>query len=180
MRELEEDPRVLYYTGVGPAVPEAGPGPAYPWNAVQPLTDSTAMVETPGNLREGDRAYQAYAVERMRNVRSDPDVPCDSLVAREAVAAGAFSDGWLVSRVLFGAPPYPPLDELPLAHADGHLPALLAAFGDRQLGGCGAAWREANARAVEAYLAWREEAFPEAPAPPEGETADARPEDDPL
>lgn len=158
-RDLEEDPSILYYTGVGrPASPER-PEPALPWNAVEVLTDSTAAVETPGNLREADRAYSAYAVVRMRNVRSDQDVSCDSLVAREVAAVEAFVDGWLVSRALFGAPPFAALDRLAAARQAGHLPALTVAAENRQVEGCLDAWSGRHEDALRAYRAWREEAF---------------------
>lgn len=158
-RDLEEDPRILYYTGTGPAVPAAEPAAALPWNAVEVLTDSTATIRTPGNLREADRAYANYAVLRMRRVRMDPDVPCDSLVRREVEAVSGFVDGWVVTRTLFGGPPYAPLDELVFARREGLLPGLIADAGDPQLGGCLEVWSEANPAAIEAYRRWRREAF---------------------
>lgn len=158
-RDLEEDPSVLYYTGVGRPASADKPRSAFPWNAVEVLTDSTAAVETPGNLREADRAYYAYAVIRMRNVRSDPDVSCDSLVAREVAAVEGFVDGWLVARALFGAPSFAPLDALAAARQAGHLPALTVAAGNRQVEGCLRAWAGTHEDALEAYRAWRAEAF---------------------
>lgn len=163
-RDLEEDPSVLYYTGVGRPASAQTPRSAFPWNAVEVLTDSTAAVETPGNLREADRAYYAYAVIRMRNVRSDPDVGCDSLIAREVAAVEAFVDGWLVARALFGAPPFAPLDAVAAARQAGHLPALTVAAGNRQVEGCLETWSAGHEDALRAFRAWRAEAFPGADA----------------
>ncbi|MFQ5689637.1 MAG: hypothetical protein ACE5HQ_05130 [Gemmatimonadota bacterium] len=157
--ELDTDPRVLYFTGVGDAVTEDAPEQALPWNAVSVVTDSTAAIQTPGNLREGARAYSNYAVMRMGFVRGDPDVSCDSLMAEEVAAVEAFADGWVVSRTLFGGLEYGPLDEIAFARADHQLPGLIADRDDRQLGGCLAVWRRKNQVAVEAYRAWRRDRF---------------------
>jgi len=159
--DLQEDPRVLYSLGFGPRVEASVPRAAYPWNAVIPQSDSTVDVIMPGNLREADRAYQNYAVMRMRIVRStDPDDPCDALVEREETVLSSFVDGWVLARTLFGGPPFAPLDELAFARGAGHLGALLAAYRDASVGACAAAWAEAHPDAIEAYEAWRTEAFP--------------------
>lgn len=164
--DLVEDPRVLYILGFGPPVSADAPGPAYPWNAVSPTSDSTVDVVTPGNLREADRAYHNYAVMRMREVRSeDPDDPCDALVVREEAVLSSFVDGWVLARTLFGGPGFAPLDELAFARAAGHLRPLLAARGDAAVGACAAAWAEANPGAVGAYEDWRADAFRELAAP---------------
>lgn len=166
--DLVEDPRVLYILGFGPPASADAPGPAYPWNAVSPTSDSTVDVVTPGNLREADRAYHNYAVMRMREVRSeDPDDPCDALVVREQAVLSSFVDGWVLARTLFGGPGFAPLDELAFARAAGHLRPLLAARGDAAVGACAAAWAEANPAAIEAYEAWRADAFPGLATPPE-------------
>lgn len=159
-RDLEEDPRIGYFLDVGPAVPADSPEAAFPWNALDVRSDSSAVVRTPGNLREADRAYHNYAVLRMHWVHDgDPDVSCDSLMRVEAVAVDGFADGWLVSRTLFGAPAYPPLDEVGFAREAGVLEGLLAAKGDAQLGACAREWAEANPEAVEAYRLWRVSRF---------------------
>lgn len=120
--DLVEDPRVLYVLGFGPPASAEAPGPAYPWNAVSPTSDSTVDVVTPGNLREADRAYNNYAVMRMREVRrEDPDDPCEALVAREEAVLSSFVDGWVLARTLFGGPGYAPLDELAFARDAGHI-----------------------------------------------------------
>lgn len=158
-RDLEEDPRILYFTGTGPGVAADEPADAYPWNAVDVLADSVATIRTPGNLREADRAYANYAVLRMRHVRMDPDVRCDSIFAREVRAVSGFVDGWIVARTLFGGPAFPPLDELVFAREAGALSGLVAARGNRQLGGCLRVWSEAHPEAIERYRTWREERF---------------------
>lgn len=154
-RDLEEDPEVLYYTAFGRPAEAGEPAPALPWNAIDVVTDSLAAVITPGNLREADRAYVNYAVLRMRAVRADPDVPCETLMERELRAVDGFVEGWIVARTLFGGPPYAPLDELAFARRDGVLAGLLAARDDRQLGGCLRVWSAAHADAIEAYGRWR-------------------------
>lgn len=159
--DLEEDPRVLYRLGFGPAVESSAPGPAYPWNAVLPQSDSVVNILTPGNLREADRAYHNYAVMRMREIRGqDPDDPCDALVEREEEVLSSFVDGWVLSRTLFGGPAFAPLDEFAFARAAGHLPAVIAALGDASVGGCAPNWAETHPGAIAAYEAWRAEAFP--------------------
>ena len=165
--DLEEDPRVAYMTPVGfpgsrvtvsPEDPEA----SYPWNVVTVLSDSTVDVRPmPANFREADRAYYNYVVQRMRVVRgTDPDVPCDSLLALEEKAVGSFADGWILSRTLFGGPAFGPLDELVFARKAGLLRALLARRNDRQLGACAGEWAEENLEKVAAYEAWQRENFP--------------------
>ena len=53
---LQEDPRVLYFTLVGPAVETRDSlDAAYPWNAIEVRNDSVATILTPGNLREARR-----------------------------------------------------------------------------------------------------------------------------
>ena len=164
--DLVEDPRVLYTLGFGSPASVDAPGPAYPWNAVRPTSDSTVNVVTPGNLREADRAYNNYAVMRMREVRSeDPDDPCDALVTREEAVLSSFVDGWILARTLFGGPAFVPLDEFAFARDAGHLRALLAVRADAAVGVCAADWVEANGEAVEAYEAWRADAFPGLPGP---------------
>jgi hypothetical protein len=159
--DLVEDPRVLYVLGFGPPPPADAPDAAYPWNAVRPTSDSTVNVVTPGSLREADRAYYNYAVMRMREVRNeDPDDPCDELVVREEAVLSSFVDGWILTRTLFGGPAFAPLDELAFARAAGHLRALLAARGDASVGACAAAWADDHPEAIEAYEAWRTDAFP--------------------
>lgn len=181
--DLVEDPRVLYTLGFGPPASADAPAPAYPWNAVRPTSDSTVNVVTPGNLREAGRAYYNYAVMRMREVRSeDPDDPCDALVAREEAVLSSFVDGWILARTLFGGPGFAPLDELAFARAAGHLRALLAARGDASVGSCAAVWADDNREAVEAYAAWRADAFPGLATPTDagdaGDAGDEPTEDD--
>ena len=122
------------------------PEASYPWNVVTVVDDSTADLQRlPANLREADRAYYNYAVQRMRVVRgADPDVPCDSVLALEESVVGSFVDGWILSRTLFGGPPFAPLDELVFARHDGLLRPLLARHNDRQVGACGGQWADDN------------------------------------
>ncbi|MGH7541213.1 MAG: hypothetical protein ACRELC_09455, partial [Gemmatimonadota bacterium] len=154
--DLEQDPLVLYFTTFGPAVRPDAPTPAFPWNAIDVVTDSLAAVITPGNLREADRAYVNYAVLRMRAVRADPDVPCEELMAREVTSLDGFIDGWIVARTLFGGPAFALLDELAFARRADVLPGLIAARDDPQLGGCLRVWRVAHAAELEAYRRWRD------------------------
>jgi len=156
---LELDPLVAYYSSFDEPVDETAGTLALPWNAVDVLTDSLAAVLTPGNLREADRAYVNYAVIRMRNVRGDPDVSCDAIMALEVEAVSAFADGWVVARALFGGPPYAPLDELAFAREDGVLAGLIGEAGNPQLGGCLAIWREEHSAEMQSYREWRESRF---------------------
>ena len=161
--DLQEDPRVVYYTPLDrETVSLEDPEASYPWNVVTVLSDSAADVQRlPGNLREADRAYYNYAVQRMRVVRgTDPDVSCDSILALEEKVVESFTDGWILSRTLFGGPAFPPLDELVFARRAGLLRAMLARHNDRQLGACAGQWAEENFERVEAYDAWRRENFP--------------------
>jgi len=182
--DLEEDPRVAYMTPVGypgSRVPVSveDPEPSYPWNVVTVLSDSVADTRRmPANFREADRAYYNYVVQRMRVVRgTDPDVPCDSLLALEERVVGSFTDGWILSRTLFGGPAFGPLDELVFARRAGLLRAMLARHNDRQLGACAGQWVEENLERVAAYDAWQRENFP---APGEQvDAADQNPPPDP-
>ena len=161
--DLQEDPRVLYYTPLDrETVSLEDPEASYPLNVITVISDSVADVQRlPANLREADRAYYNYAVQRMRVVRgADPDVSCDSLLALEEKTVESFIDGWVLSRTLFGGPPFPPLDELVFARRDGLLRALLARHNDRQVGACAGQWAEENHERIEAYEAWRKERFP--------------------
>jgi hypothetical protein len=164
---LQDDPRVLYFTLVGPPVETRDSlDAAYPWNAIEVRNDSVATILTPGNLREADRAYYNYAVIRMQLVRgSDPDVSCDELMERELEAVSAFVDGWVASRLLFGGLPFTVLDELAFAREQGQLPGMLAAKTDRQLGACSAEWSSDHPEAEEAYLSWRDTRFLELAEP---------------
>ena len=160
-RDLEEDPRVMYGIGYGDRATEENPDLAWPWNAIEVLSDSVVEVITPGNLREADRAFANYSVIRMRNVRSrDPDAVCDSIVEWETAAVSSFIDGWIVARTLFGGPPFGPLDALAFARLDGHLAALIVDIGDRQIGACAGEWAESHPEAVEAYRSWHDLQFP--------------------
>ena len=159
LEDLQEDPRILYYTAYGRELGVADGSAAYPWNAIEVVTDSTAAVITPGNLREGDRAYYNYVVLRMHAVREDPDVSCEVIFERELEALDGFVDGWVIARTLFGGPAYEPLDEFAFAREAGVLAGMAAARSDRQLGGCLAVWRDENRAAVEAYERWYEERY---------------------
>ena len=161
--DLQEDPRVVYYTPLDrETVSLKDPEASYPWNVVTVISDSAADVQRlPANLREADRAYYNYAVQRMRVVRgTDPDVSCDSILALEEKVVESFTNGWILSRTLFGGPPFPPLDELVFANRAGLLRALLARHNDRQVGACAGQWAEENPERVAAYDAWRQEKFP--------------------
>lgn len=179
--DLQEDPRVLYYTPLGrETVSLEDPGASYPWNVVTVVNDSVADLQRmPANLREADRAYYNYAVQRMRVVRGgDPDVPCDSLLALEERVVQSFIDGWILSRTLFGGPAFEPLDELLFARRAGLLRALIARNNDRQVGACAGIWAEEHLEEVAAYDAWRSEKFPveaevQAESGPEGDETDA-------
>jgi hypothetical protein len=163
--DLEQDPRVAYITPLGrEEVSADDPESSYPWNVVTVVDDSTADLQRlPANLREADRAYYNYAVQRMRMVRgADPDVPCDSLLAMEEKVVGSFVDGWILSRTLFGGPAFAPLDELVFARHAGFLRPLLAHRNNRQVGACAGQWAEENLERVAAYEAWRLENFPTA------------------
>ena len=179
-KDLEEDPRVMYVLGFGERATDRTAEPAWPWNAVAVVSDSVVQVVTPGNLREADRAYENYAVKRMRIVRgNDPDAPCDSIVAWEADAVSSFIDGWIVARTLFGGPPYDPLDAMAFARLDGHLPALIVDLGDRQIEFCAAEWAETNTDEIEAFRAWYERQLPEmGPLPDALAPADTVPQAD--
>ena len=155
MTDLVEDPQVLYYRSFGRDLDESEARDAWPWNAVEVATDSSAVLLMPGNLREAGRAYESYAVLRMHAVRQDPDVACDVLLAREVEAVGGFIDGWLVARLLFGGPAYEPLDELAFAREAGVLPGLVLDRSDRQLGGCLEIAREGGGEEMAAYRSWR-------------------------
>lgn len=161
-KDLEEDPRVMYVLGFGERATDRKLEPAWPWNAIAVQSDSVVQVVTPGNLREADRAYENYAVMRMRIVRSkDPDAPCDSIIAWEAEAVSSFIDGWIVARTLFGGPPYGPLDAMAFARLDGHLPSLIVDLGDRQVEFCAAEWATSNFAQIEAFRSWYGRQFPE-------------------
>ena len=178
--DLEQDPHVRYYTPAGrQPVPVEAPDAAYPWNAVTVVDDTTIDTSRlPANLREADRAYYNYAVQRMRVVRwGDPDVSCDSLLAQEEKVVGSFIDGWILSRTLFGAPAFEPLDELVFARRAGLLRPLLARRNDPQVGACAGQWADENPERIAAYETWRLEKFP---LPGEGqEEPDAEPAEEP-
>lgn len=178
--DLEQDPHVFYYTPAGrQPVPVEAPDAAYPWNAVTVVDDTTIDTSRlPANLREADRAYYNYAVQRMRVVRwGDPDVSCDSLLAQEEKVVGSFIDGWILSRTLFGAPAFEPLDELVFARRAGLLRPLLARRNDPQVGACAGQWADENPERIAAYETWRLEKFP---LPGEGqEEPDAEPAEEP-
>lgn len=161
-KDLEEDPRVLYRLGFGPSVEIAAAESAYPWNAVSPTSDSTVNVIVPGNLREADRAYNNYAVMRMRVVRTqDPDANCEVLVRAEEEVLSSFVDGWILARILFGGPAFAPMDELAFAREVSLLRPLLAARGDTSIGACAGEWAAEHSVEIVAYELWRAEAFPE-------------------
>lgn len=157
--DLDEDPEVLYYTSFGPSIGESEARDAWPWNAIEVVTDSLAALVMPGNLREAKRAYVNYAVLRMHAVRQDPDVACDELARRELMAIDGFVDGWIVARTLFGGPAYEPLDELAFAREAGVLAGLMLDRSDPQLAGCLSISRERGAAEIEAYRLWRTERF---------------------
>ncbi len=157
--DLEEDPEVLYYTSFGPSLDESEARDAWPWNAIEVVTDSLAAIVMPGNLREAGRAYVSYAVLRMHAVRQDPDVACDELARRELAAIDGFVDGWIVARTLYGGPAFEPLDELAFAREAGVLMGLVLDRSDRQLAGCLSTSREKRVSEIEAYRTWRTERF---------------------
>lgn len=150
--DLQEDPEILYYVGVGPDAPASAPEGAYPWNAVRVESDSVVRVVTPENLREADRAYHNYAVIRMRE-RGDSvaATECGALVEREARILSAFVDGWIVSRTAFGAAPYPPLDELAFVQESKLLPAFIVTHGAPALGDCEDRWSREHPDELGAY-----------------------------
>ena len=159
MTDLVEDPFVLYFPSFGRDLDESEARDAWPWNAVEVVTDSSAALVMPGNLREAGRAYESYAVLRMHAVRQDPDVACEVLISREVEAVDGFVDGWIVARLLFGGPAYEPLDELAFAREAGVLAGLILDRSDRQLGGCLQVSRERRAEDIAAYRAWRTERY---------------------
>lgn len=160
---LVQDPDVLYYTGFSAAVTDSAHEAALPWNAIEVRSDSVARVATPGNLREGDRAYRAYAVARMEAYRGrDPDgstPSCRERMAAEVDVLEAFARGWTVARIYYGAPPYPPLDEISFLHRRGMLAPYLAARAPARLGPCAERWAGEHAAEMEAYREWRRREF---------------------
>lgn len=163
---LVEDPDILYYTGFSRAVTDSASRTAMPWHAIEVRSDSVARVATPGNLREGDRAYEAYAVARMREFRSrgpDGTGSCSRRMAAEVEVLEAFARGWTVARVYYGAPPYPPLDEIAFLHRRGMLGPYLATRDSGPLRGCAEQWAGEHREAVEDYREWRRRQFRAAP-----------------
>jgi len=157
---LERDPEVLYYVGTGPAATAANPASAYPWRAVRVRNDTAAEVATPSNLREMDRAYVNYAVRKMYSLRQEgPAAGCDQVVDREVLRTWSFLDGWILSRTLYGGPPFPPVDLMVFARAQGHLTAMLVALGDSELIGCADRWAKDHPDRMAAYRTWREGAL---------------------
>lgn len=159
MTDLVEDPLVLYYRSFGRDLDESEARDAWPWNVVEVVTDSSAALVMPGNLREAGRAYESYAVLRMHAVRQDPDVACEELFSREVEAVDGFIDGWVAARLLFGGPAYEPLDELAFAREADVLAGLILDRSDRQLGGCLQVSRERRAEEIAAYRVWRTERY---------------------
>lgn len=155
MTDLQEDPVVIYAPVFGRSLDETQGRDAWPWNAVDVVTDSLASVVMPGNLREAGRAYQSYVVLRMHAARQDPDVACSAWVDREMFALDGFVDGWVASRTLFGGPAYEPLDELAHARSAGVLKGLMLDRSNRQLGGCLENARRDGQADIDAYHAWR-------------------------
>lgn len=169
-RNLEEDPRVMYLLGFGEGDAEMPAEQTYPWNSVAPESDSVATIITPGNLREGSRAYYNYAVELMQYVRyGDPDVSCDSLMALAENAVSSFANGWIVSRTLFGGVAFAALDEIAFAREAGVLKGMIAATQDGHVGACAEMWAEENPDQIQTYRAWRVASFLE----PEDASEDA-------
>jgi hypothetical protein len=159
-QNLVDDPRVMYVTGVGPSVPEDNPTDALPWNAIEVRNDSIAVIQTPNNLREADRAYYNYAVLRMAEVRAgDPDAPCDDLMEAEVRVVSSFVDGWIVARMLFGGPSFEPLDRLAFIRDTGQLAAFIALSDDPELGVCAAEWAKNHPEEMAAYRAWYAENY---------------------
>lgn len=158
---LVRDPHVLYYTGYARAVTDTSFQAALPWNAVEVRSDSVARVATPGNLREADRAYHGYAVVRMSALRRGGDraLSCAEKMEREVEVLGAFARGWTVSRIYYGAPPFPPLDEVSFLHRKGMLAPYLAVHAPRWLGDCARRWVEEHGDSVRSYREWRREVF---------------------
>lgn len=159
---LVQDPDVLYYTGFSAAVTDSAYETALPWNAIEVRSDSVARVATPGNLREGDRAYSAYAVARMEAYRArEPDgsPSCRERMAGEVDVLEAFARGWTVARIYYGAPPYPPLDEIAFLHRRGMLAPYLASRAPARLGPCAEQWAAEHPDAMEAYREWRRREF---------------------
>jgi len=157
---LEEDPDVLYYVGVGPEVSIERTEPAYPWTAVRVRSDSVARIATPANYREADRAYQNYAVRKMRYIReAPPAAECETVVEREVELVSIFIDGWIVTRLLFGGPAYPPLDAFVFARDAGHLPAMLVALEDSELQGCIESWKQSHPGVLEAFRRWYDDRY---------------------
>lgn len=159
---LVQDPDVLYYTGFSEAVTDSAHETALPWNAVEVRSDSVARVATPGNLREGDRAYHAYAVARMeafRDRETDGSPTCRERIAGEVDVLEAFARGWTVARVYYGAPPYPPLDEIAFLHRRGMLAPYLADRAPARLGRCAEQWADERPREMQTYREWRRREF---------------------
>lgn len=154
-RTMEEDPTVLYYVAFGDPATDGRSGSAYPWRAVSVLTDTTLRVTTPGDLREGARAYYNYSALLMRHLRDrPPPAGCDAVMEREVERVSAFVDGWVAARTLFGGPAHPPLDAFVFARADGMLAPMLVAVGDTRLGGCAGPWKRSHPDELERYRDW--------------------------
>ncbi len=160
---LVQDPDVLYYTGFSSSVTDSDQQTALPWNAIEVRSDSVARVATPGNLREGARAYRAYAVARMESYRARQSdgspSSCRERIAAEVDVLEAFARGWTVSRIYYGAPPYPPLDEIAFLHRRGMLAPYMAAEAPARLGRCAEQWAGEHAGEMEAYRQWRRRQF---------------------
>lgn len=158
---LEEDPAVVYYVGKGEPATAEDPRAALPWRAVTVRSDSAVEVVTPGNLRESERAYYAYAVERMERIRAGrPTSSCETALRQEVELVSAFVDGWVVTRTLYGGPAFAPLDRFAFAREAGHLPALVVSLDDTAVSDrCLRWWREAHPEAMAAFRAWREATF---------------------
>lgn len=157
---LEEDPRVLYRVSYRLDVSPGDSSAAYPWNAVRVRSDSVAEVHVPGDYREGDRAYFSYAVAKMGAVRSRaPASDCETVLEQRRRTVATFADGWIVARVLFGAPLFRPLDALAFAREAGHLVPMLVALGGGEAQGCAEEWRRAHPERMEALHRWLREDF---------------------
>lgn len=165
-RQMEGARRVVYYVGSGPPVTPDSLDPAYPWGAVTPKGDTAVRVVTPGNYREASRAYQNYAYEKMQAIRSGSEPRgCAAELEREAELVSAFVDGWVVSRVLYGAMALEAIDRLAFAREAGHLPALLSSMdGSPVAERCRSRWQDDHPEAVEAFRDWSRAFGDEAPA----------------
>lgn len=139
------------------------PGEVYPWTYLNYGKDSVRVM-LDQQYPDAAWPFEVYAhlhlmVRMGRQKEWLPEAPDATGFELERAILARVADVWLLARSVYGAAPYPPLDEIMYAHENDYLDAMIFTARPNDWAEARAKWAESHPDAMKRYREWFEQTF---------------------